>query len=201
MDRCEEYKGSLTREQFLFYEIRVVAKLMVEGYSKDEAIAKIEEDNLFQFPTERMNKSIANTCFGRLESLNSNDLIELIANSNVEDAKLVNLYAMMRTNKLVWDFMVTVIGEKYRTQDLAFGNSDLNLFMMRLREQNDDVVSWSDATIHKIKQVLRRSLVEAGYLDSVKATTLNPMLAGFELIDGIKANSDFEALCAFNYFG
>ena len=201
MDRCNEYKGSLTREQFLFFEMRVAAKLIAEGFSEADATQKILEDNLFQFPTERMISSIARTCFVRLESLNSSELVEILAHSNIEEAKLVNLYAMMRTNKIVWDFMVTVIGEKYRTQDLSFAQSDLNLFMMRLQEQNDDVASWSDSTIGKIKQVLRKSLVEAGYLDSVKSTTLNPVLADYELIDGIKSNGDVEALSAFNYFG
>ena len=201
MERCDEYKGGLTREQFLFYEIRVAAKLINEGCSRKEATERIIQDNLFQFPTERMISSIAKTCFDRLDTLNSASLIENLAHANVEEARLVNLYAMMRTNKIVWDFMITVIGEKYRTQDLTFNQSDINLFMMRLQEQNDDVASWSDSTIGKIKQVLRKSLIEAGYLDSVKSTLLNPVLADYELIDGIKANSDFEALSAFNYFG
>ncbi len=201
MDRCDDYKGSLTREQFLFYEIRVAAKLILEGCSRQDATARIIDENLFQFPTERMIASIASTCFNRIEVLNSETLVAELANANMEDAKLVNLYSMMRTNKIVWDFMITVIGEKYRTQDLTFNQSDLNLFMMRLQDQNDDVASWSDSTIGKIKQVLRKSLIEAGYLDSIKSTTLNAVLANYELIDGIKANSDYEALSAFNYFG
>ena len=34
MNRRDEFIGSITREQFLFYEIRIVAKLMIEGCSK-----------------------------------------------------------------------------------------------------------------------------------------------------------------------
>ena len=56
-----EYNGGLTREQFLFYEIRIMASLVSQGYTKAEAIEKIKEENLFQFPTERMTVSIANT--------------------------------------------------------------------------------------------------------------------------------------------
>ena len=63
---------------------------------------------------------------------------------------------MMRYNKLVWDFMLTVIGEKYRTQDFDFTNQDMNVFFMGLQEQNDDIASWSESTITKIKQVLRK---------------------------------------------
>ena len=54
-----EYNGGLTREQFLFYEIRIMASLVSQGYTKAEAIEKITKDNLFQFPTERMITSIA----------------------------------------------------------------------------------------------------------------------------------------------
>ena len=50
---AHEYNGGLTREQFLFYEIRVVSSLLVNGYSRDEALTKIKDENLFQFPTER----------------------------------------------------------------------------------------------------------------------------------------------------
>ena len=52
------YNGGLTREQFLFYEIRIVARLICEGKSRDEIIEEIAADNLFQYPTERMIKTI-----------------------------------------------------------------------------------------------------------------------------------------------
>jgi hypothetical protein len=45
-----EYNGGLTHEQFLFYEIRIMASLVSQGYTKAEAIEKIKEENLFQFP-------------------------------------------------------------------------------------------------------------------------------------------------------
>ncbi|MBR2555604.1 MAG: DUF1819 family protein, partial [Aeriscardovia sp.] len=41
MDRCDDYKGSLTREQFLFYEIRVAANLVNEGCTRKEATERI----------------------------------------------------------------------------------------------------------------------------------------------------------------
>ena len=46
------YSGSLTAEQFLFYEIRIASKLYIQGVSVDAAISKIREDILFQYPTE-----------------------------------------------------------------------------------------------------------------------------------------------------
>lgn len=142
-----EYNGGLTREQFLFYEIRTVSSLHLQGYDKDKIIERIKAENLFQFPTERMIASIAGACFKRIEALESETLIEYLAHAPAEVAKQINLYAMMKYNLLVWDFMTTVIGEKYRTQELDFSRKDLNVFFFRLQEQNDSVASWSDTTI------------------------------------------------------
>ena len=195
-----EYNGGLTREQFLFYEIRTVANLMEQGLDRDEIVEKICEENLFQFPTERMTKSIAKTCFQRIDALDSETLVYYLANASSEVAKQINLYAMMKYNRIVWDFMTTVIGENFRTQEFEFSGKDLNLFFFRLQEQIDTVASWSDATIKKIKQVLKKCLVECGYLDSNKSTHLNMISIAPELEDAIRADNDLAALPAFNCF-
>lgn len=200
MSRSSEYRGGLTQEQFLFYESRIVARFLEESLSKDEILAKIKSDNLFQYPTERKVNDITYACIRRLETLDSLQLISELAHGDVEIAKQINLYSMMRYNKLVWDFMVTVIGEKYRTQDFEFTNQDMNVFFMGLQEQNDDIASWSESTITKIKQVLRKSLVECGFLDTTKSTTLNPVFLYDELMQGMRNNDDSAAFVAFNYF-
>lgn len=195
-----EYNGGLTREQFLFYEIRIVANMLCQGYSRDEILEKIKTENLFQFPTERMISTITKTCFKRIDALQSENLIENLAHSYVDVSKQINLYAMMRYNRIVWDFMVNVIGEKFRTQQLDFSGKDLNLFFFRLQEQNDNVASWSDSTIAKIKQVLKKSLIECGYLDNSKAEQLNTVYLYPELESGILENGDKVVFPAFNFF-
>lgn len=195
-----EYNGGLTREQFLFYEIRIVAALISQGIPRNEILDRIKEDNLFQFPTERMITSIANTCFQRIDVLNSDVLVDHLAHATTDVAKQINLYAMMKYNRIVWDFMTTVIGEKYRTQEFDFSKRDLNLFFFQLQEQNDTVASWSDSTISKIKQVLTKALIECEYLDSARSTQLNPVSIAPELEDEIRSNNDLAALPAFNCF-
>ena len=116
-----QYKASLTREQFLFYEMRTTAKLLCDGYSNKEAIQKIYDENLFQYPTERMIKNLAGVCVARLHAMNDEGLISIVANQSTELAKQICLYAMMKHSRLVWDFMITVIGEKYRLMDMSFG--------------------------------------------------------------------------------
>lgn len=200
MMQSQKYNGGLTREQFLFYEIRIAAKFYLQDKAVDEAVLLIKQDNLFQYPTERMIANLTRTCYRRLDALDNRTLVEELANAPAEIAKQINLYAMMRYNRLVREFMTTVIGEKFRNQDFAFSRRDLNTFFTRLQEQNDDVASWSEQTVNKIKGVLVKSLVEDGHLDSFKSETLNPVFISEELESGIRENGDFEALPAFNCF-
>ena len=195
-----EYNGSLTREQFLFYETRIVSSLILQGLDRDEILEKVKSDNLFQFPTERMITRFAETCFRRISALDSDTLVYYLANAPVEVAKQINLFAMMKDNRIVWDFMTTVIAEKYRTQEFDFSKKDLNVFFFRLQEQNDSVASWSDSTIKKIKQVLTKILVECEYLDSIRSTQLNLITIAPELEDEIRASNKLAALAAFNCF-
>lgn len=194
------YSGSLTAEQFLFYEIRIASKLYAQGVSVDEAISRIKADNLFQYPTEREIARMTRACYRRLDALDNQCLIQEISSAPTEIAKQINLYAIMRYNRLVWDFMIQVIGEKFRTQDFSFERKDLNAFFSRLQAQNDSVAGWSSSTISKIKSVLVRCLVETEYLDHFKSTTLNPVLLCEELEQGIRENNDAEVLPAFNCF-
>ena len=192
--------GSLTREQFLFYEMRTTAKLKVEGLSNTRIVERIAQENLFQYPTEKSVKSIANACLARLDAMNNESLIRAIASQPSETAKQICLYAIMKHRRLVWDFMLTVIGEKYRIKDSSFGRMDLNVFFLRLQEQDNNVASWSDATLQKLKQVLTRILVENEYLDNTKADHLNPVWLNPILENAIRSNGDELVLPAFNCF-
>lgn len=194
------YNGGLTREQFLFYEIRVMAGLLNDGFSEEEAVQRIADENLFQFPTERMLKSIAKTCLSRIYALDNVQLAAGLATEPFDVAKQINLYAIMRQNRIVWDFMTKVIGEKYRIQDFTYEKKDLNIFFYDLSEQVQEISSWSDSTIAKIKQVLTKFLVECDYLDNARSKRLNNVYLCPELESGIRANGDTEVLPAFNFF-
>ena len=194
------YNGSLTAEQFLFYEMRILSKQYLEQKSMEEILASIKRDNLFQYPTERQVSRLTRACYKRLDALDSKKLVYELANAPVEVAKQINLYAMMRYNRLVREFMEGLIGEKYRQQDFSYTKKDINVFFSRLQEQNDDVAAWSEQTIMKLKQVLTKCLIETEMLDSVKDTTLNPIFISAELETGIRENNDLTALAAFNCF-
>ena len=190
--------GSLTREQFLFYEMRTTAKLLAEGNSESETIDQIVRDNLFQYPTEKSVRKMAGACVDRLNALNSEDLIRSVSEADSITAKQICLYAMMKEYRIVWDFMISVIGNKYKQQDFTFSRRDINVFFLQQQEQDDCVASWSDSTVKKIGSVLARILIENEYIDNGKATVLNPVVITSTLENAIRGNGDLLALPAFN---
>ena len=167
------YLAIITRETLLFNEMRITAKLLRQNDNRNKIAETIIADNLYQYPTEKSLKRHVKTCFKRIDALDSETLIASLSQDNAETAKQICLYAMMKDSRLVWDFMLTVIGEKYRNLDLSFSARDVSDFMIRLIEQDDWVATWSDSTVAKIKQVLRKTLVEVGYLDNIRSDHLN----------------------------
>ena len=139
MDTNTPYIASLTREPFMYYEMTITAKLLLEGLDEDEVIEKIFKENLYQYPTERSLKTRARACIKRLKGLEDEELLSWIVNRPLDISRQVCFYAFMKSSRLIWEFMITVIGEKYRTKNFTYSRMDLNVFFTRLQEQNETV--------------------------------------------------------------
>ena len=200
MPQSLEYNGSLTAEQFLFREIRITSRMYLDGIDVNKAIELVKADNLFQYPTERQISRMVRTCYKRIEALDNQDLVQILATGYIDTAKQVNLYAMMRYNMLVRDFMIRLVGEKLRIQDYFLTKKDINAFFTDLQAQNSTVASWSEETIKRIRGVLVRCLVETQYLENQRDEKLHPIFLSGDLERGIRDNGDESALAAFNCF-
>ena len=64
-----EYNGGITREQFLFFETKQVAKLKSEGYTNEEILKISFDENILQMKTEKSIKILTQACIRRLDNL------------------------------------------------------------------------------------------------------------------------------------
>lgn len=108
--------------------MRTTAKLLKEGLDEKIVVDLIVLENLFQYPTEKSIRRMALACIKRLKTMKDEVLIVAIATQPSDVAKQICLYAMMCQYRLVWDFMLTVIGDKYKKLDNSLGKLDLNIF-------------------------------------------------------------------------
>lgn len=77
------YNASLTREPFMFYEMKITADLLNKGMTDDEVIEKIFTENLYQYPTEKSLKTRAKACIRRLHHLDD-EMCLWIANRPID---------------------------------------------------------------------------------------------------------------------
>lgn len=193
------YNAGLTREQFMFSEMRVTARLKHSGLSDEEVLEKVCDENLFQYPTEKEIKRKCKACLKRLGAIdNMPALIEALVSGTVSEAKQAAMIAMMRQSQLLAEFMITVIGEKYRTLDLSLTKKDFNVFFQNLQQADEDAATWSETTISKLKIVFRTCLREAGYIQGVGNEELCPVYLSDEFIWDLKNAGLSSWLPAFN---
>ena len=105
--------------------------------------------------------------------------------------------AMMCQSQLLADFMIEVVGEKYRLLDMTLTAKDLNLFFAHLGEKDEKVAGWSPATVKKIKYVLTNVLRENGYMEGVRSETLYPVFISDSLEVSLKEAGLQRYLAAF----
>ena len=146
------YKGSgqITREKFLFYEMRTAARLMEEGLSDSDVEERIVEDNLFQYPTEKSIRQMAKTCIRRLHGLQDESLIAAVAAMPQDAAKQICLYEQddyvagwsESTMKKIRQILIRVLAENEYLDDIKADHINpvwLNPVLENaIRSNNDD---------------------------------------------------------------
>lgn len=172
----------------MFREMRVTARLYSAGSSEEEITAKIIQENLFQYPTERETRGKCRVALRRLGHISGSAfLLDALAEGSIEDARRVALVAMMCDSRLVAEFMVEVVGGKLGSLDRSLTQKDVNLFFAQLGQKDERVAMWSNATVKRIKSVLMNVLRETGYLEGKGSETLQPVLVSEEFETALKA--------------
>lgn len=171
----KKYSANLTGAWFLFYEIKQVIKLMEQNLSEKEIKSKIKEENLFQHKKISSLTRALPTVYRRAAAL-PDCLKKLILEESINNAKLINLYAIMEEDLLFKEFMLEMIKEKYITNNLFIERKDINSFFTEKAEQNQGFSKYTEATVNKLRQVYLRILMDAEVLKDLKTGELNRIL-------------------------
>lgn len=162
-----EYKSTIKSRPYLYRETKKAAILINKGLEIKDLKNESLKNNIFQVETETRMKELASIIGVRLKQLDSY-LIEKIESSNVETSKLIVLYAILKNDRLFFEFMNEVYKEKILLKDLFIRDKDFGAFFQNKREQSDKVNSWSEYTFKKLKQVYIRILYESGLIANQK---------------------------------
>lgn len=162
-----EYKSTIKSRPYLYKETKKAANLINKELEIKELKNESLVNNIFQVETETRMKELASIIGTRLKQLDSY-LIQKIESSNIETSKLIVLYAILKNDRLFFEFMNEVYKEKIILKDLFIRDKDFGVFFQNKREQSDKVDSWSEYTFKKLKQVYIRILFESGLIANQK---------------------------------
>lgn len=170
-----EYSSSLNGASYLLFELKQVVKLKERGLSIQEIRKKVVEENVFQFTNKgRINRTLPSVM--RRAEVIDHVLAQLMTEGSIEMSKVINLYAIMKTDLLFYEFMDEVISEKLQNNDSVIEKKDINLFFTAKSEQSEKVANWSDINIEKLKRSYMQVLFESGMLRDRRSKELNRLI-------------------------
>lgn len=170
-----EYSSSLNGASFLLFELKQVVKLKQLGLSNQEIRKKVIEENIFQFANKgRINRALPSIM--KRADVIDDTLAQLMTEGSLEMTKVINLYSIMKTDLLFFEFMRELISEKLQNNDFTIEKKDLNVFFASKSEQSEKIASWSDINAEKLKRAFMQVLFESGMLRNRRGNELNRLI-------------------------
>ena len=159
-----KYNTNLTNNSFWFLESKKVAELILDDYSKEEILELAITDNIFQVESENRIKKITNVVYKRLNSF-PKEVLEYFIRADTNSAKVFVLIAILKLDKLFFEFMYEVFKEHIILGDLTLKDKDFRMFFDNKQYQSDVISNWSDETIKRLERSYGTILSEAGLLN------------------------------------
>lgn len=175
MDKELSYSTSLTGASFLLFEMKQVLKLKEEGFTDKEIRSQVFDENYFQYKVQNSAKRSLPSVLRRANVLDDT-LRKMAIEEPLEVAKMINFYAIMKTDRLFFEFMDEVIREKLQANDYLLEKKDINTYFTYKAEQDEKVAGWSEQTVDKLKQVFIKILYETGIVKDKDSGELNRLL-------------------------
>lgn len=170
-----EYSSVLTGAAFMFFEFKQVVMLKEQGLFDHEIRKKVVDENLFQHTKLSSLKRGFPSILRRVNVLDT-ALRKMVIEDSIEVGKAINFYAILKTDRLFFEFMEEVVQEKFAFNSFILEKKDLNTYFAVKAEQNSNIANWTAATVKKLKQVYMKILLDAGMLTDKKSGELNRLV-------------------------
>lgn len=157
------YSAGLMSQSFWFLEFKKAVKLRQDGLGYDEIKKKCIEENLFGAATENRIKRMAGYIVNRLKMMDD-ALVQLFMSSDLATQKLINLIAILRADRLFFEFVYEVYREKVILGIECLEDVDVNVFFTRKETQSDVIAGWKDTTKKHLRSCYLNFMTDANLL-------------------------------------
>lgn len=175
------YSAGLISQSFWFVEIKKIINLINDGRAEDEIKKLCIDENLFGVMKEYRAKRIYGYIWNRAKKLDKT-LIDLFCTSDLATQKVINLIAILKTDRLFLEFMFDVYREKNILGIPVIEDADVNIFFKKKEIQSEDIASWTDGTKRRLRSIYFNYLTDANLLTVVeKKKTITPPILDIAL--------------------
>lgn len=154
-----EYKLGYTAGASLIVETLAVAEVYIEYQDWDRVKELIKEKNAFQFRRASASKRVLAEVMFRLKQLNF-EQIEFLTQATPHDQMHFLWYMICKSYRLIREFALEVIREKYLQMNTLLSEDDYQVFYMNKAEWEPKLDEVAETTKYKLRQVLYKILHE-----------------------------------------
>lgn len=156
----DTYSAGLISQSFWFVEIKKVIKLIDSGKSEQEIKRICIDENLFGAANEYRAKRIYGYIWNRVKHLDDK-MLELFIDSDLSTQKLINLIAILKGDRLFFEFLFEEYREKIILGIPTIEDSDVNIFFKNKETQSENILSWTETTKKKLRNIYTNFMIDA----------------------------------------
>lgn len=155
------YTSSIKDMPFMFPEMRRTAKLLCERKTGNDIVQLSMEKNIYQLEREKRRRDVPLRMLKRLGMINK-PLLDIVANGREDDAKLVVFLALMKADRLLFEFMYEVYASKFHSGYNEIADKDFHDFIERKIQNSNAVAKWTPNNLIRVRNTYKNILCEAG---------------------------------------
>lgn len=188
----EDYSAKLTGEPFLYNETKIIGEYLLNGEEEQELKKRNIEENLIKLKKIGSVKRTNAPIFRRLNVMDKEMLKEFIY-SDITTSKCILLYAIMKTDRLVRDFVIEVYKDKLYMRKDYIEKFDIDNWYEEKCILSSALKEKSEASSAKLKQVIMKIMQDSGLVikEKERFKIVRPLLKE-KFIYMLDKNSDME---------
>ena len=188
----EDYSAKLTGEPFLYNETKIIGEYLLNGEEEQELKKRNIVENLIKLKKIGSVKRTNAPIFRRLNVMDKEMLKEFIY-SDITTSKCILLYAIMKTDRLVRDFVIEVYKDKLYMRKDYIEKFDIDNWYEEKCILSSALKEKSEATSAKLKQVIMKIMQDSGLVikEKERFKIVRPLLKE-KFIYMLDKNSDME---------
>lgn len=177
---ASQYNAEIVAGALLPNESRVLAQLKLDRIPDEELRRQITTENILQKRSPATAIRMARLIHNRFQYADD-ELLRIVVSGSRTTSNQALLVIAIRHSRLLGDFLLRVVKEHWRQFQTKLNATDWDEFLNQCEQLDPSVKNWQVSTRIKLDRVVRKCLVEAGYLESSRSPTIIPVYLAPEI--------------------